>query len=294
MDFGKVDTRKWFLGAGVFVAVLFTVINPEGSAPVPFPVRLVQWLLNVFISLAIIIAVHGRLNQWTGLAQTRPWLALTVSGLVGALLFSPAALALDVLFGDNTLGDPPGTQWLDAWLDEWTGVTQTALLVWLGMNAPAVLGLDFDGRRRQRQGGSGKETSDTLTTALAPEDTESPGGECEDRKENHVPRGSAGSTFLELLPERIGTDIAWMKSELHYLRVVTTRGKALVLFNLGDAADGMPESAGVMAHRSYWVAYAHVERLVTSDGKSELLMKDGTRIPVARRRRAEVRRRIGS
>jgi hypothetical protein len=99
--------------------------------------------------------------------------------------------------------------------------------------------------------------------------------------------------FLDLLPERIGRDIAWMKSELHYLRVVTNRGRALVLFNLRDAAELMPEREGIMPHRSYWIAYRHVERLVSSDGRTELIMSDGTRIPVARRRRAEVRRRIG-
>jgi len=289
VDFGSVDTRKWFLGTGLFMAVLFALINAEGSVSANLPVRLAQWLLNVFLALGILIFVHERLNQLTGLSRSRPWVALVISGLAGSLLFSPLALAIDMLFGDTELQASSWPAWLRAWLDELAGAVGSVTLVWLGMNAPAILGLDFDGKRAQAQNRNPEPGKAESTEAATPGEP----APIPPKPEGETPPGDdTQNAFLELLPARIGRDIVWMKSELHYLRVVTTRGKALVLYNLGDAAECMPEEAGIMPHRSYWIAYDQVERLVSTDGRSELVMKDGTRIPLARRRRAEVRRRV--
>lgn len=277
MKFGNVDAAKWFLGSGVFVSVLFAVIQPEGTAAAPFAIRLLQWLLNVFVPLGILIAVHERMNGMTPLARFNPLLTLTLSGLAGSFLFSPVALGLDLVFGSVAQeGAAPVDGWLRAWLLELTGVSGPVTLVWLGMNVPAVLELNF--------GGSSEERSKPM-----PEDARAPVVE----EEPTVEPGAEHNPFFSLLPEHIGRDIMWIKSELHYLRVVTRSGKALILFNLRDAIACLPDDAGVTPHRSYWVACRHVTRYVTTPGGAELCMSDGERIPVARRRRADIRRRFG-
>ncbi len=290
MQFGSVDAKKWIIGSGVFLVLFFVFTDAEGSVQGHFLIRLGQWTLNVFLTLAILVAVQSRLNHWTPLARSSPWLAVLIGGLVGSLLFSPIALALDVLFAENVLRDSSGPEWAGAWLDELFGVLKLVTLAWLAINAPAILRLDFDSKRPMADKRADDTaiadlthagTADDPTSALMQSDGAAP---TPDRPTN---------PFLDLLPERIGQDVAWIKSELHYINVVTPRGKALLLYNLSDAVQCMPDDAGMMTHRSYWVAYHHVERYVTNNGRSELIMMDGKRIPVARRRQAEVRKRIG-
>ena len=77
-----------------------------------------------------------------------------------------------------------------------------------------------------------------------------------------------------------------------YLRVVTDRGSALILYNLGDAVRQMPGDIGMLVHRSYWVALESIEQLVRRGRQGELRLADGSRVPVSRNRLAEVTRRL--
>jgi len=47
------------------------------------------------------------------------------------------------------------------------------------------------------------------------------------------------NSFLSVVSQEIGWDIIYVKSELHYVRVVTSKGERLVLFNLKDAIDDL-------------------------------------------------------
>ena len=83
-----------------------------------------------------------------------------------------------------------------------------------------------------------------------------------------------------------------LKSELHYLQVVTDRGSALILYNLGDAIDELPPDAGTLVHRSYWVAWNAIEDFVRRGRQGELRLRDGSRAPVSRNRVADLRERL--
>jgi DNA-binding LytR/AlgR family response regulator len=81
-----------------------------------------------------------------------------------------------------------------------------------------------------------------------------------------------------------------MMSELHYVRVVTSKGETLVLHNLKDAIAQLPtEYSGIQTHRSYWAASKHIESIKEKNGQSSVVLSMDKTIPVSRRKLAEVR-----
>ena len=71
--------------------------------------------------------------------------------------------------------------------------------------------------------------------------------------------------LLSRLPRRIGTDIVAISAELHYLRVYTRNGEALILMSFGRAVEALGVIPGQAIHRSHWIALAHIATL-DSDG----------------------------
>lgn len=68
----------------------------------------------------------------------------------------------------------------------------------------------------------------------------------------------------------------------HYVDVVTTRGRDLLLMRLSDAiaeAEGCP---GLQVHRSHWVALNQVRAARREGARGVLTMVDGREIPVSR------------
>jgi hypothetical protein len=153
-----------------------------------------------------------------------------------------------------------GSGLADLWLHEVFGVTGPVTLAWIGINAPRVLGLDFS------------TPLDPTATAHDPE-----------------AESATDSGFLTTLPAELGHDIVYLKSELHYLRVVTTRGSTLVLFNLRDAIAAMPSGSGLQPHRSYWIALSHTQRLVRQGSSWRIELNSGDTVPVSRRQLSTVK-----
>jgi len=274
MHLQDLGTRNYFVAVGGFLAVLFALLGPEGSTDLGLVARLLQWLAQVAIPLTLLIATHLLLSRSSTFDRQNPWLKLTLSGLLGSLLFAPFALALDFLFGIDDWNQVATTTQLMALLaDETLGVLFPVTLVWLGINAPRVVGLDF---------------SQADPASARPADNADPGEPAPD------PAARPASGFLSLLPKEVGTDLVYLMSELHYLRVVTTNGSTLVLYNLRDAVAELPPEAGLQPHRSYWVATRHLCGLIKHRGKAYLQLSDDSRIPVSRRRLHEVRERVDS
>lgn len=72
----------------------------------------------------------------------------------------------------------------------------------------------------------------------------------------------------------------------HYVDVVTEAGTASILIRFGDAIAEAEGVAGAQVHRSHWVAAAAIERAENGQGKLELHLVDGTRVPVSKTYRA--------
>lgn len=99
--------------------------------------------------------------------------------------------------------------------------------------------------------------------------------------------------FFSCLPPGIGTDLVLLRMEDHYVRVVTRHGQALVLMRLSDAIaelDGIP---GVRTHRSWWVALGEVRSTFRKGKRLELVMSEGTHVPVSASHRGAVEAALG-
>ncbi|WP_409530324.1 LytTR family DNA-binding domain-containing protein [Shinella sp.] len=95
-----------------------------------------------------------------------------------------------------------------------------------------------------------------------------------------------------LKPENRGP-ILHMTVADHYTEVTTSRGRELVLLRFSDALEELGKTAGLQVHRSHFVADVHVDRLLRSEGRLAILMKDGREIPVSRSRMEAARSRWG-
>lgn len=83
--------------------------------------------------------------------------------------------------------------------------------------------------------------------------------------------------------------LRYAKSENQYVNVFTDFGDELVLGALKDIESHFTSQEGAMVHRSYFVMRREIDKIITVDGKQALRLKDGTMIPLARRRLGEIR-----
>ncbi len=81
-----------------------------------------------------------------------------------------------------------------------------------------------------------------------------------------------------------------IKADEHYVQVFLTSGQTRLLRGrMSDAVAAMPETAGRLIHRSHWVAAQAVSG-VQSDARSTMVvLRDGTKLPVARGRVPEIK-----
>ncbi len=103
-----------------------------------------------------------------------------------------------------------------------------------------------------------------------------------------LPRPKEPPTFLAKLPPDLGSDVVSLSAELHYLRVRTPQGNALILYPFGTAIQEIDAGLGQQVHRSHWAAFRHVEDMTRRGDGAELTMTTGDRIPVSRRYRKTV------
>ena len=104
--------------------------------------------------------------------------------------------------------------------------------------------------------------------------------------------------FLARLPGEVGHDIIYLKMSDHYVEVVTTLGRCTILMRFADAVAELGDR-GLRVHRSYWVAYSHVEGWRRHSQRLLLQLTGGHALPVSRTylgnvRAALTRRRPGA
>lgn len=88
--------------------------------------------------------------------------------------------------------------------------------------------------------------------------------------------------FFDRLPRFLGREIISLEAQDHYINVKTTKGTKLVLLRLGDAEKELASVPGLRVHRSWWVAVDAVEKVIRKNGRTELVLKDGSTVPVSR------------
>lgn len=106
--------------------------------------------------------------------------------------------------------------------------------------------------------------------------------------EEAQPAGVKMPRLLRRIDPDLHGDIWAITVRDHYVDVQTSHGKASLLMRFSDAMDEVDCQEGAQVHRSHWVAWAGVGRVIREGGKLVLHLKNGHQIPVSRNHRAKV------
>jgi hypothetical protein len=265
MDLRPTPVLKYYVWVGLALILIFTFLKPAGTDDSRLVERFLIWTLQIALLLPLLIGLHVLLQSVNVFNHLNRWLKLALSGILGATLFVPFGLGIDYFFNlDDWSGIANLKQAMPVILEELGDTLLPVTLTWIAINAPRILELNF---KELNSGGSSAAAADNARAA-----------------------SGAPNAFLALIPKEIGNDIICLKSELHYVRVVTTVGERLVLYNLKDAiADLKPDVEGIQTHRSYWVSGQHIQSMITDRGRNFILATGSRYIPVSRRKLPHIR-----
>jgi hypothetical protein len=308
-----VAPSRYFLWVAALLGVLFSLISAETQ--VPYAVHLLHWLFQTLVPMLFMIIcykviVTGRLSS-----MRSSWLRLGLAGVIGASAFVPFALCSDLLV-ENTPWPTQLHDWVSLLLDEAAGVMPPVIICWLAINAPWVMGFQLlppssttqPLHTPQAQHHSAManavianaviESAVTENADIKSADIENAVRESSVTKSTEVtepavtvvttdrpPRQDTANlqhSFWAQLPTDIGRDILYLKSELHYLLVVTRQGRSLILCNLRDAMEACQHLPGLQPHRSYWVNQTAIQALKKQGRAGVLRLCNGAEIPVSR------------
>lgn len=265
---------RYLAAAGAALTLALAALSPSASAGLGPAARVLFWGLHVFGALACLSLAQLALTRVTALDRRPPLVALAAAALVGAAAFAPVALALDAAFAGLDLGIEDDEATLTAALaDEFRAFAAPVGLFWLLLNAPRLLP---DERRDAEPAEAAPPAAPEAASALP----------------DVAPDAAAARAFWDKAPRRIGRDLVAMSAELHYLRLRTVKGEALILHPIGRAVAALEAAggpAGLLVHRSHWVALRHVVDLEGDGDRLVCVATGGLRLPVAKSRRAALR-----
>jgi hypothetical protein len=261
----ELNPKHYFYSVGFVLALLFALLD-RNAEQLEFPLLLGIWLLQGLLPVTLLILCQQHLQHMPALQQRAAWLKLLLCGLSASLLFAGPALLLDVALGL----DPryQGWQnWAGAWWREVLAVAPLITVAWIAANAPWLFGFRLIRPRQspdvphiQPLAASGQAVTPASSLPLT---------------------ADFSSLQRQLPPERRG-ELLYLKSELHYLLVVTSQGRSLILCNLKDAIAELPQNSGFSPHRSYWVSIIAVQKFSRQGRQGQLLLQDGSKVPVSR------------
>lgn len=109
----------------------------------------------------------------------------------------------------------------------------------------------------------------------------------------------AGSEVISFLTEKLPPQLKGIKpfalsAEGHYVLVYTSQGKELVTMRFEDAVRAVAGINGLQTHRSWWVALDEISDIRSSGSAYEAVLKTGLIVPVSRRRKTALNKRLSA
>lgn len=271
-EIGDISPHKYFAAVSVVLALLFALI--ENSNQLPLWLNVFLWIFQSIIPMSLMVLSHQFASTFTHFNRINPWWRLFISGCVGAFAFVPLALAADILLNNDPLPQQM-SELAYALLDEASGVMPPVVLCWLVINAPWILG--FKVIRANSIDEMASAAQPHAATAIVSHNPQ----QCQDESEPFTP-ATMPDPLLALLPAQKQGEILYLKSELHYLLVVTSTGQSLILYNLKDAMHACSGIPGIQPHRSYWVSKAAIREFRRQGREGVLILSNQAEIPVSR------------
>jgi hypothetical protein len=231
------------------IALVFSSTGAKGSYG-NMLVSFFVWIFTLGISASLLVITHRLLR--TILKKLNPWLTSFIEALVGSLFFAPIAYWIDVFLGS----DEGYFFSIDGMLKEFGHVFLPIQICWALINSPRIFGY-VRPKKLDRE---------VLLSS--------------DKHMEDQDIGLSG-TFLERLPAQIGRDVVYLKAEKQYVKVVTTKGHALVHATFNDAILSFSPKVGLKIHRSIWVVKHHIKEI---DKNSRVaIVSNGDSLPISRR-----------
>lgn len=269
---GVASVKRTLILTSCVLSVLFTIMEPKSTEYLTTTQRFLFWVLHIGVGI-IALFTASRLLLLFSFNNAPVSLSIIVIGILGAFVAAPLFLTLELLFPteqeNDWLSRYAQTSIIHAIVAELIEVLPIFFSCWIALNIPIIL--------------NKPELSNEPLEPNVDLDTFDP-----DQKQREKQRDA----FFASLPEVIGTDIIAICSDLHYLNVHTTLGKALILGSVSKCTDFMGES-GLLIHRSNWVAKKHVERIVVSGNNAYCCMNTGLKVAISRSKRKDVKRIFG-
>jgi len=271
-----MSLRRQVVYLTLCLALLFAILEPQSSRGLVFGWALGFWLAHIGCGLLLAVVAARVLTRCSALHTWPAWLQLLLAGLFGSLAFAPVALGLGAMFpstSDTMMSD----DWLDVWelaggwqalVAEWLQLLPSYLCAWMLINAVPLVQMAAPNLVPAQA----QPILDSDTRAVNPPD--------------------ASTDWLNQLPIAIGRSLLRIEADLHYLKVFTENGRVMLLGNLSAATEQLGE-LGIRVHRSHWVAIDQVKWMHRTSIRWCCELRDGSKIPVSRRRLREVHDRLG-
>jgi LytTr DNA-binding domain len=274
----RIDPRNswtgYLIAAGTLLSIGLALSEPSASDGFGLPARLVFWLAHVASALFLFELAQIHLGR-IALFERLPSLLLVIAvGVVGAFLFAVFNLLLldrIVSLADGQMDVEPIS--IRGLVEELRDSGATSVLFWVLLNSPRLI---IIAQQKDTDDADQQPTPDVMQ---APPDAA------------NRPAEVSGPLLdlLSRLPRRIGTDIVAISAELHYLRVYTRSGEALILMSFGRAVEALGVVPGQRTHRSHWVALMHVLSLESDGDRVFCRLDTGLELPVSRAHRTSLR-----
>lgn len=100
----------------------------------------------------------------------------------------------------------------------------------------------------------------------------------------NTPPPAAPPAILSRLPLEKRGDLVALCVQDHYVEVITTKGRSMILMRLSDAMLECAPTQGLQIHRSNWVALDQVAEVSRTRDNASVLTRTGERLTVARQR----------
>ncbi len=246
--------------AGLTVAL--TWLGPSAADGLDSSRAFAFWALHVGPLIALLALVQLLLGKLPRIQALPGFAQILLTAVIASLLFAPLALVVDAMFQAEGSVDEDDEGILLGAISEITHFFVPVCLTWLLINAPSL-------RKLEGSTGLGQQQVTPVEAAKG--------------------EAAPNSEFWSRLPGRLGRDLVALSAELHYLRVYTTQGDTLILFPFGQAVGLLAQENGMQIHRSHWVSLAHVDEVITENGRMFCKMIGGLVLPVSRSYRAALR-----
>ena len=264
---------RYLSGAGVALWALVMALAPDVGIDAPWAWMAVFWILQIGVGLMVLQLALYFLSRTNKTFRWPLWLLVIVSGLLGSFVLAPLYWLIGEGLMLQTLGfaatndddfDATLGFGLSAVLHEFVDIVAPVTAAWLVVSWPQLQGL------------------------IPPLVVQNFGSVGENTKESQIADEPAvARSWRSAIPRELGDDLIAVKSELQYLRVFTARGSALILGALQEIEDAEGQN-GMRVHRSWWVHTQHIQAVQKKGDAAVCVLSDGRKIPVSRRRKADV------